>query len=114
MQWAQKVIEKKLEALGSPVRIGFPDHDVEAHALIIPSGSTFEPARKTAGMADGYIPPGSYEYYGPTNVDITEARTVSDGRVSYLFRRKELFMVGGIPLYWWGILVQGGKRDDRT
>ena len=107
-------IEKRLRTLGSPVKLSFPEEIREITALIVPSGTAFEPARKAEGLSDGYLPPGSYELYCAADVDISEAISVSDGRISYLFRRKELYQAGGVPLYWWGILVQGGVRDDGT
>ncbi len=111
MQWAQQVIAKKLRALGRTVSIRGPGGEIQVRAIIDPVSSVSNQARTAHALADGYYPPGSYQYFGPPEGDLTEAEMVAEGEILYIIRRRELYRVEDRPLYWWALMIRGGDGD---
>lgn len=112
MQWAKNAIMKKICLLGVPVIIHGAKGTMETTAIMDPVHSVSEAARTADAVEDGYFPPGSYEYFGLTAGDLSEAKAISCLQNRYLIRRKELVQSGGKALYWWALLIPGGTDHD--
>lgn len=111
MEWAEEVIAAKISTLGKDVVLRTTEGEVCTKAIIDPVHSVSEAARSISYLVDGYFPPGSYQYYGLVEGDLTETASVVDGENCYFIRRKELYQVGGQKLYWWALLIRGGDED---
>ena len=85
--------------------------EVYTKAIIDPVHSVSQAARSIRGLADGFFPPGSYQYYGLVEGDLAEAVAVADGENCHFIRRKELYQVGGQKPYWWALVIRGGDED---
>lgn len=112
MSWAGNVIAGKIRMLGREVTVKGAEGDRTARAIIDPVASISEAARTAGALADGYYPPGSYQYFGLPEVDLTKAETVVDGEICYHIRRTELYRVGDERLYWWALMIRGGIGDE--
>lgn len=111
MKQIRDVITDKIRSLGQKVILQGGEETVETWAMIDPVHSVSEAARSTSPLPDGFFPPGSYQYYGLPEGDLTEASTVVVGEIRYFIRRKELYQAGGQKLYWWALLIRGGTGD---
>lgn len=112
MDWAGNVIARKIRVLGREVTVKGTAGKVTARAIIDPVSSISEKARTASSLADGYYPPGSYQYFGPPEVDLSDAEMVMDGEACYHIRRTELYQVGDQKLYWWALMIRGGTDDE--
>lgn len=108
MGWAKSAVAGKIRMLGRDVVLQGPEGTCNTRAIIDPVSSVSQVARTSQSLADGYFPPGSYQYFGLPEGDLTDMDTVMDGGDIYLIRRKELYRLGKEKLYWWGILIRGG------
>ena len=111
MEWAAEIIKYRISELGSPVTLKGTEN-VETSAILDPVQSVSRAARSAEMFPDGYFPPGSYQYFGLPEADLSAAETVSDGDRTYLIRRAELYRCGDTPLYWWGLLIRGEEEND--
>lgn len=104
-------IGEKIRLLGQNVVLKGNWGDQETRAIIDPVHSVSENARSISALPDGYFPPGSYQYFGLPEVDLTEVHTVTAGGKTFFLRRKERYEAAGAGLYWWALLIQGGRED---
>lgn len=104
-------IGKKIRKLGKPVELRGDSGVLETRAIIDPVHSVSKAARTVETLPDGYFPPGSYQYFGLPEGDLTEVREVVAGDTVYLIRRKELYEMSGVGLYWWALMIQGGGAN---
>lgn len=112
MNWAGNVIAGKIRVLGREVTVKGPAGNVTGRAIIDPVSSVSEAARTASPLADGYYPPGSYQYFGLPEVDLSEAEMVMDGETCYHIRRRELYRMGAQKLYWWALMIRGGDDHE--
>lgn len=112
MNWAAGAIASKILALGQNVVVKGAGGDVASVAIVDPVERTSEKSGSASGLPDGYYPPGSYQYFGLPETDLTEATAVKTQTDFYIIRRKELYQVGGTNLYWWALLIRGGEKDE--
>lgn len=111
MDWIKAALAEKIAALGTEVVLRGPLGDRSTRAIIDPVQSVSEAARSARGLPDGYFPPGACQYFGPPEEDLERVTTVLSGDNCYFLRRKELCQVGGVKLYWWGLMIRGGTAD---
>lgn len=104
-------IGEKIRLLGQPVILKGAGGQMETRAIIDPVHSVSENARSVSPLADGYFPPGSYQYFGLPEVDLAEVHTVEAGGKTFFLRRKERYEASGVGLYWWALMIQGGNQD---
>ncbi len=111
MNWVVKAIGTQLKQLGKEMILETPEGDQTVLAILDPVSSTDQMARTKIGLADGCYPPGSYQYIGPPNIDVSSARVLRDGEKRYEFRRTECYQYGQTPIYWWGLLIECGDEN---
>ena len=104
-------IAGKIAALGKTVVLRGSDGEQETKAIIDPVHSVSQAARSIQALPDGYFPPGSYQYFGLPEGDLSEKAMVVDGETVYFIRRKELYEAAGQKLYWWALMIRGGLED---
>lgn len=104
-------IQNNIRRLGKSVVLQGDDGRVETWAIIDPVHSVSESARNHDALADGYFPPGSYQYFGLPEANLTGITEIIDQETVYFLRRKELYEVGGEKLYWWALMIRGGGAD---
>lgn len=104
-------IEEKIRLLGQCVLLKGTQGDQETRAIIDPVHSVSENARSISSLPDGYFPPGSYQYFGLPEADLTEVHTVVAGGKTFFLRRKERYEAAGEGLYWWALMIRGGSED---
>lgn len=114
MEWIKAAVCEKISELGVPVILRGAGGNQETRAILDPVHSVSEAARSTQGLPDGYFLPGSYQYFGLPEGDLTDVTTVVAGESCYILRRKELYQVGGQKLYWWGLMIRGGESYADT
>lgn len=107
-------IGEKLRMLGKPVTLWGEEGQRETWAVIDPVHSVSEAARSIEALPDGYFPPGSYQYFGLPEGDLTGMDRVQDGEVQYIIRRRERYEAAGEGLYWWALLIRGGNDDEQS
>lgn len=112
MNWVAEAIRDRLSLLGREMILETPEGVKTVRAILDPVYSTAQSARKTQGVADGYYPPGAYQYFGPPETDISGTRLLRDGRDYYEFRRTECYRCRDTALYWWGLLIRCGGEDE--
>lgn len=114
MNWVISAIRDKLSLLGRDMILETPEGVAAVRAILDPVYGTAEVSRTARGLADGYYPPGTYQYFGPPETDIQGARRLRDGKDCYEFRRTECCRWGDTPLYWWGLLIRCGGEDEES
>lgn len=107
-------IREKIRLLGQPVILKGTGEQQETRAIIDPVHSVSENARNSSALPDGYFPPGSYQYFGLPEVDLSRVHTVEVGEKTFFLRRKERYEAAGEGLYWWALMIQGGSQDAGT
>ena len=112
MNWAAEAIRDKLCLLGREMYLKTPEGEQPIRAFLEPVFSTAQSARTSTAVADGYFPPGSYQYFGPPEADVSQVRLLRDGTDYYEFRRTECCRCGNTALYWWGLLIGCGGGDE--
>lgn len=112
MNWIAEAIRDRFSLLGRDMVLETPEGVITVRAILDPVHSTAQSAREATGVADGGFPPGTYQYFGPPEADISGARLLRDGKDYYEFRRTECYRCGGTDLYWWGLLISCGGEDE--
>lgn len=108
MEWVKEAMGRKIGLFGEEAVLCFPEETVTVRAIIAPVRSVSQAARTAGETPDGIYPPGSYEYFGPPEADITRCRWVTTGGKRYYVRRSEVFRLGGTGIYCWGLMIGGG------
>lgn len=107
-----RAIAGNIWAMGRSVVLRGPGGETGTRAIIDPVQSVSAAARSISSLPDGYFPPGSYQYFGLPEGDLTEVTTVKAGETVYLIRRKEPYRVGDQMLYWWALMLRGGSNEE--
>ena len=110
MVWAGKTIAAKLSLLGQDALLRGKDGDKVVSAIIEPVESHSQNAMETDMQPDGYYPPGSYQYFGPPEATLEGVECIESMEKTYYIRRRELYVSGGKPLYWWALMIRGGEN----
>lgn len=63
-------------------------------------------------QTQGRIPRGQYLYIGPADADILQADYLEMNGKHFEVRRADTILVGDMPLYTWGLCVEGGRRTE--
>lgn len=112
MSWAGNAIAGKIRMLGRDVTVQGENGPVRTRGIIDPVHSVSEAAHRADSLPDGYVPPGSYQYFGLPDVDLSQAETISTEDACYLIRRREFYRVGNENMYWWALMLEGEAEDE--
>lgn len=104
-------IAQMLKDFGSAVTVHFDGTEQVVRAFLQPVTSRSWQNMERMIPVGGQIPRGQFLYIGPPEVDVTQASHLSLLGKNYIVRRVDSIIYRDEVLYFWGLLVEGGRDD---